>query len=172
MLLSGSALLSRFASVISSPALKIAGQRRYAAAAFYTHVPPGSYRFQLQATTWCSRACSRHRNSLTFLPHFYQSTWFYLLCFFVIASVAVTVFLLHRRRLQQRFEAVLAERNRVARKCTIQLSRAASVYLPFSRPLTAQTVLPEKSSSLLNRARLQIELTVSEASSGLEVTPR
>ncbi|PWT91930.1 MAG: hypothetical protein C5B54_04400 [Acidobacteria bacterium] len=91
-----------------------AGTRRVA---YYTHLPPGSYQFKVQA---CNNDGIWNEAGAIFAfrlkPHFYQTVWFYLLC---ALSVAASAFVLHRYRLgqiQARFNAILAERNRLARE--------------------------------------------------------
>lgn len=88
-----------------------AGARRVAA---YTNVPPGSYRFEVDAAqddgAWSGRPASFE---LTLRPQFYQTTWFRALPLFVLALGGWG---LHQRRMR-RFEAqaaVLAERHRMA----------------------------------------------------------
>ena len=91
-----------------------AGARR---TAYYTNIPPGRYTFRVQAANndglWNTQGAV-----LTFelRPRFYQTIWFYLLL--AAAAVALIVFLLRRRlrRARREFDAVLAERNRIARE--------------------------------------------------------
>ena len=91
-----------------------AGTRRVA---YYTNIPPGKYTFRVQAANndglWNMQGAA-----LTFQlePHFYQTIWFYIL---VTVLVAALVVLLLRRRLvmaEREFNAVLGERNRIARE--------------------------------------------------------
>jgi signal transduction histidine kinase/ligand-binding sensor domain-containing protein/DNA-binding response OmpR family regulator/HPt (histidine-containing phosphotransfer) domain-containing protein len=62
-----------------------AGTRR---TAYYTHLPPGNYTFRVIASNndgvWSETGASFR---FTLKPHFYQTSWFYLLC--VLAVVAV-----------------------------------------------------------------------------------
>lgn len=77
-----------------------AGLRR---AAYYTNIPPGSYRFRVEATnedgTWSSAGASV---GLALEPHFYQTLWFYSLCGFAIVGMALAIHLSRMRVLQQR----------------------------------------------------------------------
>ncbi len=91
-----------------------AGMRR---SAYYTNIPPGRYTFRVQAANndglW-----NREGAALAFelQPHFYQTIWFYSLVF---ASMVGMVVLLQKRRLvraEREFNAVLGERNRIARE--------------------------------------------------------
>ncbi len=91
-----------------------AGTRRVA---YYTNIPPGRYTFRVQAANndgvWNTQGTSL---KFELAPHFYQTIWFYLL---LTAGVAGLVVLLLKRRLlmaQREFNAVLGERNRIARE--------------------------------------------------------
>jgi ligand-binding sensor domain-containing protein/signal transduction histidine kinase len=91
-----------------------AGTRR---AAYYTNLPPGTYRFRVQARNvdgvWNERGDSVE---LTLAPHLHQRVWFWAL---LALAVAALVLALHRARLarvRSQYQAVLAERGRVARE--------------------------------------------------------
>lgn len=91
-----------------------AGARRVA---YYTNIPPGRYTFRVQAANndgvWNTTGTSLE---FELAPHFYQTIWFYLL---LTAGAAGLVVLLLKRRLlmaQREFNAVLGERNRIARE--------------------------------------------------------
>jgi signal transduction histidine kinase/ligand-binding sensor domain-containing protein len=99
-----------------------AGTRRVA---HFTNLAPGSYRFRLQAQgkdgAWNEEGASVR---LRLAPHVYQTRWFLALAAASALAIAVGIPLVvlrgvHRLRLAQmqlRFEAVLAERNRIARE--------------------------------------------------------
>jgi signal transduction histidine kinase/CheY-like chemotaxis protein/ligand-binding sensor domain-containing protein len=84
-----------------------AGARR---AAYYTNLPPGSYRFRVAASNgdgiWSEPEASF---ALELLPRFYQTIWFYLLC---AAAVILAGTGVHRWRVRglRRHEKQLAER--------------------------------------------------------------
>jgi signal transduction histidine kinase/ligand-binding sensor domain-containing protein len=91
-----------------------AGMRR---TAYYTNIPPGQYTFRVQAANndgvWNTTGASF---AFELRPHFYQTTWFYLL---LLTAVALGIFLLLKRRLrmaEREFQAVLGERSRIARE--------------------------------------------------------
>jgi signal transduction histidine kinase/ligand-binding sensor domain-containing protein len=91
-----------------------AGGRR---TAYYTNIPPGKYTFHVQAANndgvWNTDGAAL---SFQLRPHFYQTTWFYVLLAAVLAGLVVV--LLRRRLLvaQREFNAVLGERSRIARE--------------------------------------------------------
>lgn len=91
-----------------------AGTRRVA---FYTNVPPGQYRFHVQARNndgvWNRTGASV---GLNLQPRFYQTVLFYAAA---VALLALLVYGAYRWRVRQvalRYNVVLAERNRIARE--------------------------------------------------------
>src|SRR5262249_32816777 len=94
-----------------------AGNRRQA---FYTNLPPRSYRFRVMA---CNN-CGVWNEVGTFLdfsiaPAYYQTIWFRLVCVAAFVVLAVAVYRLRVRqvaqRVQGRMEERLDERERIAR---------------------------------------------------------
>ncbi|HLJ11233.1 MAG TPA: two-component regulator propeller domain-containing protein [Planctomycetaceae bacterium] len=91
-----------------------AGSRREA---FYTNLPPGSYRFRVSAANldgpWSE---AEQPVELALQPYFYQTRWFIPA---TAASIALAGWLAFRLRVLQvkaRWNAVLAERSRIARE--------------------------------------------------------
>jgi signal transduction histidine kinase/ligand-binding sensor domain-containing protein/CheY-like chemotaxis protein len=76
-------------------------------AAYYTNIPPGTYRFEVVASNengaWSSRPATVR---LKLEPHFYQTFLFYALCFFALVGLAVAGHLTHVRGLRQRERAL------------------------------------------------------------------
>ncbi len=91
-----------------------AGTRR---TAYYTHIPPGSYRFRVQAYEIDNRKSVTEASILIVQqPHFYTTYWFVLGCALGLSGLG---FLVHRFRIHQmrlQFQAVSAERIRLARE--------------------------------------------------------
>jgi signal transduction histidine kinase/ligand-binding sensor domain-containing protein len=83
----------------------------------YTNLAPGLYTFHVQARTtdgdWSSADTSV---SFRILPPFYRRWWFIALGILLAAAILASLFHLRSRVLRHRFEAVLAERNRMARE--------------------------------------------------------
>lgn len=112
--------------------------------AYYTNLPPGRYTFQVMACNndgvWSDAPASL---AIRLEPYFYQTIWFYLL---LILTAALLWYGWYRWRVQQvesRFNAVLAERNRIAREIHDTLAQgfvAVSVQLQIvSRLLGSST---------------------------------
>jgi signal transduction histidine kinase len=91
-----------------------AGPRRVA---YYTNIPPGHYRFRVQAANadgvWNQAGASL---DLRLLPHFYRTTWFYLVCGLALLVMGLSMVRMRLHRLRGQFLAVFGERTRVARE--------------------------------------------------------
>lgn len=92
----------------------MAGSRR---TAYYTNLPPGSYRFLVEAASsdglW-NGTSAEIRFSVE--PPYYRRWWFYLVVLIASGGLIVLLYRLRLRRLQHEFNAVLTERNRIARE--------------------------------------------------------
>jgi diguanylate cyclase (GGDEF)-like protein len=90
-----------------------AGERRVA---YYTHVPPGDYRFQVTACDAfgnCNAVGSDFRFSIK--PHFYETMWFRVLCGIVLLLATFGAGMARSYRLQQQnrlLEQKVQERTR------------------------------------------------------------
>lgn len=91
-----------------------AGVRRNA---YYTNIPPGTYTFRIQAANndgvWNMQGAALE---FKLEPHFYQTVWFYLLLAIFLVGLVMVVLRLRLLRAQREFNAVLGERNRIARE--------------------------------------------------------
>lgn len=139
-----------------------AGERR---AAYYTNVPPGSYRFHVVAYELNDpRQTAEQVLDLEWRPHFYQTSWFLSLCALAALASIWGAYRLHVRGVRQRFAAVLAERNRLAREMHDTLIQGCiGVSALLEAASTAHGVSPDMGRDLLDRARSEIRSTVDEA---------
>ncbi len=84
-----------------------AGNRRIA---YYTNIPPGRYQFRVIASSgdgvWSAPGAYL---DISLEPHFYQTFWFYALCFAALAGLVIGGHLSHVQHLRQR-EAILERR--------------------------------------------------------------
>lgn len=91
-----------------------AGPRR---TAYYTNIPAGTYTFRVQAANndglWNLEGAAL---PFELRPHFYQTWWFYALLILCAAALILLVQRLRLRRAEREFNAVLGERNRIARE--------------------------------------------------------
>ncbi len=84
--------------------------------AHYNRLPPGNFTFEVAARNpggaWSEPASLSVRQ----LPQFYQTWWFVALVTGVAAGLAAMAYRRHTQVLRARYEAVLTERNRIARE--------------------------------------------------------
>jgi len=85
--------------------------------AYYTNLPPGRYTFQVMGSNndgvWSAVPATI---AFQLKPYFYQTLWFYVLLIACAALLAYAAYLWRVRQVESRFNAVLAERNRIARE--------------------------------------------------------
>jgi signal transduction histidine kinase/ligand-binding sensor domain-containing protein len=117
-----------------------AGSRRIA---YYTSLPSGHYRFRVQAANSDGTWNETGAQVVFYLrPPFYRRIWFLLLLAALLISAAILLYRLRVRRLESQFQAVLAERNRVAREIHDTLAQSfvgVSVQLELTAQLLAQS---------------------------------
>jgi len=91
-----------------------AGTRR---TAYYTNIPAGHYTFRVQAANndgeWNMEGAAL---AFELRPHFYQTLWFYALLIVAVIGLVILVQRLRLKRAEREFNAVLGERNRIARE--------------------------------------------------------
>ena len=143
-----------------------AGARRVA---YYTNVPHGNYTFHVLARNndgiWNLEGA---RMQVRIEPHFYQTIWFLCLC---IAAAGLTVYSGYQWRVKQRvrqvagrYDAVLAERNRIAREIHDTLAQGfagVSVQLELISRLMGKST--EAAREHLNDARTLVKESLNEA---------
>lgn len=139
-----------------------AGSRR---AAYYTNLPPGNYRFVVLARNndglW-----NRNGASLSFelQPHVYQTNWFRGL---LLLAIAVSAYAFYQKRVnsvRQQFNAVMAERNRIAREIHDTLAQGfvgVAVQLELVRRLMSTSV--ESAGEVLRQAQTLVQESLAEA---------
>jgi len=140
-----------------------AGSRR---TAYYTNLPSRHYRFRVQAANndgiWNETGASI---GFYVRPPFYRRPWFILLCIALLAALGILLYRLRVRRLRSQFEAVLAERNRMAREIHDTLAQSfvgVSVQLELASQLLAQSQVPAAHQQL-DRTRAYVRDGLAEA---------
>ena len=140
-----------------------AGSRR---TAYYTNLPPRHYRFRVQAANndgiWNETGATM---AFYVHPPFYRSPWFILLCIALLTVLGILIYRLRVRRLRSQFEAVLAERNRLAREIHDTLAQSfvgVSVQLELTSQLLAQSQIPAAHQQL-DRTRAYVRDGLAEA---------
>jgi signal transduction histidine kinase/ligand-binding sensor domain-containing protein len=137
-----------------------AGARR---SAYYTNIPPGSYTFRVQAANndgvW-NTAGAAMRFELR--PHFYQTLWFYLLLVLAAAGTLALILRQRLRRAESEFNAVLGERNRIAREIHDTLAQGY-VGISVQLELLAELLRQNK----VEQAARQLDATCAHVREGL-----
>jgi signal transduction histidine kinase/ligand-binding sensor domain-containing protein len=139
-----------------------AGARRNA---FYTNLPPGSYRFRVLAANndgvWSTGGAAL---AFTLPPYFYQTRWFYLVAALLTAAAMWGVYQLRVRQLKHEFVAVLEERNRIARELHDSLAQGFTSISIHLEAVSAKMGAPHDAArEHLNQARLLVRSSLAEA---------
>lgn len=139
-----------------------AGTRREAS---YTNIPPDSYTFKVIA---CNDDGVWNETGASFgfylKPRFYQTYWFYALAAILIGLIGLGLYRLRVHRLQLQFEAVLAERNRIAREIHDTLAQGfAGISLQLEAVDETLQEAPTTAREHLNRARGLVRSSLAEA---------
>jgi signal transduction histidine kinase len=138
------------------------GTRR---AAFYTNLRPGKYNFRVMASNndgvWNEQGAAFQ---FYLRPHFYQTYWFYALLTLGLALLVWQLYRYRVRRMRAQFDAVLAERTRIAREIHDNLAQemlGISVQLEVvARTMPANA---DVAKSQLDRVRLLVRHGIAEA---------
>jgi ligand-binding sensor domain-containing protein/two-component sensor histidine kinase len=137
-----------------------AGSRRNA---YYTNLPPRHYRFRVQAANE-DGVWSEEGAEISFIikPPVYRTVWFVALATLLLIGIIFAIYRLRVRGISSRFEAILAERTRIAREIHDTLAQdlvGVSVQLELTAHLLAQSDVVE--------AREQVDRTRSLVQQGL-----
>ena len=128
-----------------------AGARRIA---YYTNIPPGTYTFRVLAANndgiWNQTGASLE---VRVLPHLWQTWWFRTLLVLAILFLAYEIYRMRVRNVELRFNAVLAERTRIAREIHDTLAQDI-VGIGVQLELVSRLL-----SSSLDAARTQLDAT-------------
>jgi ligand-binding sensor domain-containing protein/signal transduction histidine kinase len=133
--------------------------------AHYTNLPPGSYKFRVAAFEMNNpEEIAEASLDIVQRPHFYRTAWFMSLC---VLCLAAMVWSIHKFRLQQlraRFQAVLNERNRLAREMHDTLIQGCvSVSALLEAHLSLEHADADAKQDLMSCARTQLRTTIDEA---------
>jgi signal transduction histidine kinase/ligand-binding sensor domain-containing protein len=143
-----------------------AGARRVA---YYTNIPPGNYTFRVLAANndgvWNETGASLE---IRVLPHFWQTWWFRILLGFAVLFTGYEVYRMRLRNVELRFNAVLAERTRIAREIHDTLAQdivGISVQLEIVARLLGSSV--DAARTQLDAARSMVKNSLTEARSSI-----
>ncbi len=137
----------------------------YQRLATYTNLPAGKYTFHVEAweTDHPEHVIGASINILK-KQHFYQTLWFSALCLLVAALVSLLVYRTRVNQIHDRFNAVLAERTRLAREMHDTLIQGCvGVSALLKAASSGEIEDSESRSHLIEYAATQIHATVDEA---------
>jgi len=133
--------------------------------ATYTNLPAGQYTFLVEA--WeTDQPGHAARASIGFLkrPYFYRTPWFVAVCSLAIGLISFLAYHGKMRHVHERFNAVLAERTRLAREMHDTLIQGcASVSAMLEAASSCAQDDRESSQHLIDYANTQIRATMDEA---------
>ena len=133
--------------------------------AYYTNLPAGHYRFRVAAFERNNpEQIAEASLHIVQRPHFYRTAWFLSCCILALAAAVWTIHELRLRQLATRFQAVLGERNRLAREMHDTLIQGcASVSALLEAHSSLGPAEADAQQDLLNCARTQLRTTINEA---------
>jgi len=139
-----------------------AGTRR---SAFYTNLPPRQYRFRVLAANpdgvWNDTGATI---AFRMLPHFYQTIWFEFLMLCALLLAFYGVYQLRLQQVRAQYDAVLKERNRIAREIHDTLAQGfagVSVQLEVAHRLLSSST--EAAREHLDQARQLVRRCLADA---------
>jgi ligand-binding sensor domain-containing protein/signal transduction histidine kinase len=133
--------------------------------AYYTHLPPGKYRFRVQAyEVGNPGAVSEASILIVQRPHVYATPWFLVCCAASLVCVAFLVYRLRFRQMKIRFQAVNEERARLAREMhDTVIQGCVGVSTLLEAALGVETPDEPLRDQLLNYATDQVRTTIESA---------
>jgi ligand-binding sensor domain-containing protein/signal transduction histidine kinase len=133
--------------------------------AYYTHLPPGQYRFRVQAYEISNPGAVSEASILIVQePHFYATLWFFACCAIASLSVVFAIYRLRLRQMRMRFHIVNQERARVAREMhDTVIQGCVGVSSLLEAVLEIEAADPPPHYQLLNYASEQVRNTIESA---------
>ncbi len=133
--------------------------------ATYTNLPAGQYTFLLEAwETDHPDHVARASIVLIKAPYFYRTPWFIALCFLAVGVISMLAYQVRMKQVRGRFEAVLAERTRLAREMHDTLIQGcAGVSAMLEAASSREAGDNESRQHLIEFASTQIRATIDEA---------
>jgi signal transduction histidine kinase/ligand-binding sensor domain-containing protein len=131
----------------------------------YTNLPPGDYRFRVEATTiegaWSESVAMW---AFTLSPRFYQTRWFILLSLVCVVMVVVGAWRFRARIMTRQFAIVLAERTRLSQEIhDTLLQNLVGLAFQFDHLYSSVTPLEHAARERILEARRLIQAHIKEA---------
>jgi len=130
----------------------------------YTNLPPGKYRFRVQTfDIGDPQAVSETSIEIFQRPVFYRTWWFIATCLLFAAFVVLGANRFRVRQVRTRFEAVLAERTRLAREMHDTVIQGCTGVSALLEAISMELPIDSAGDGLMDFARLQLRTTINEA---------
>jgi ligand-binding sensor domain-containing protein/signal transduction histidine kinase len=133
--------------------------------ATYTNLPPGSYKFEVEGWEMDHpEHVVRTSLSLVKQPYFYRTPWFIALCALLVGMASMAAYQVRMKQVHGRFQAVLAERSRLAREMHDTLIQGcASVSAMLEAASSCEQDDAETRQHMIDYANTQIRSTMDDA---------
>jgi signal transduction histidine kinase len=134
----------------------------------YTNLPAGGYSFHVRVFEIGNPgAVTETSIHVVQRPFFYRTWWFITLCGLVVVVLIYGVYLNRVRSVRARAEAVLEERNRLAREMHDTVIQGCTGVSALLEAASMENANRGEGSGLMDFARLQLRNTISEARDAL-----
>lgn len=132
--------------------------------AYYTNLPAGRYHFRVAAFELSNPEQSVETSvEIVKAPHFYHTPWFLTLCVLALGLLVWGIYELRLAQVRARFQAVLKERNRLAREMHDTLIQGCASVSALLEAHSSMGKSAESNGELLEFAREQLRSTIDEA---------
>jgi ligand-binding sensor domain-containing protein/signal transduction histidine kinase len=133
--------------------------------AYYTNLPPGKYQFRVAAFAMNNpEQVAQAALEIVQTPHFYRTSWFLSSCLLLSAGLVWGAYQFRLGQLRARFQAVLDERNRLAREMHDTLIQGCvSVSALLEAYVSIGHTEPDTKTDLLDCARTHLRSAIDEA---------
>ena len=126
----------------------------------YSHLPPGSYTFQVQAITNNEVVSATKEISITVKPAFYQTSIFYVLLAGILAAVVILIqWSFHRRKNRRRLALAELKKNELVK---IRKQTAEDFHDDIGNKLTRIVVLTDILEHKINSSGSDIKVIISQ----------
>jgi len=130
----------------------------------YTNLPPGEYVFHVRAFEASNpKAVTEASVRIVKHPFFYRTWWFLSACLAFVLFLIYAMYQYRVRHVRARFEAVLEERNRLAREMHDTVIQGCTGVSALLEAASMEDSNSGEGNGLMDFARLQLRNTIGEA---------